>query len=537
MQDDYPFRIQCNDDQDTLTIFLNGSSERLNEIDITVGLEEVDMEHVNTIIFDMEELIDVDSRVMGKLMALKADPRLSNCIIEFQNVPHKIRKIFQSVGFDTFFPINVGPSQRIAYHQFLENYIDHAEKIRQELIHKDEIIKNWNKHLEKKVLERTRELENMKEELIHSEKVAEVGRVSAGVAHEFNNIIAGIKGYAELALQRKDPATIEKALKVVIDQSKRAKKITDSLLSFSRKKPPVKKPASINQIIEELLVFLQKQLEMRRIVVTTSLSGKDVSEIDKSQISQVFMNMVTNAMHSMPEGGKLHVCTHNKNNMIKVDFIDTGVGIKEADLKKIFTPFFTTKGAMGGGSEEGTGLGLSVSQGIIISHGGYIEVNSREGKGTYFSIFLPCTDKKPDDDEGSSILTKDSAPNASPADAPVLIVDDEESIRTLLFDYLSTKGYKVLQAENGKEAIEIFTNEKPYYIFLDILMPDMNGLDVFLEMKSIRKDFETCIVTGQAGEHLEEILNHLNKIAKVEVITKPFKLAQIAAFMEKHAPV
>ena len=258
------------------------------------------------------------------------------------------------------------------------------KKARQEL-------EEWGRTLEARVIERTREVEQMQAQLIRAEKLASLGQLAAGIAHEINNPLTGVLSFAALVKDdsRLDPS-LKEDLELIIEETQRCAKIVKGLLEFSRARAPQKKEVCLNEIIESVTGLLERQSSFLDIKIVKELDP-DLPRlnIDPNQIEQVFMNMFLNASHAMPEGGTIRIKTKAnwEDNCIMVEISDTGCGIPKENLDRIFDPFYTTK-------PEGTGLGLSISYGIISNHGGQIDVKSEVGKGTTFLIRLPMSGRE-----------------------------------------------------------------------------------------------------------------------------------------------
>ncbi len=248
-------------------------------------------------------------------------------------------------------------------------------------------LEEWGRTLESKVAERTQELERMQAKLVRSEKLASLGELVAGIAHEINNPLTGILVYSSLIRndQRLDPA-LSADLDTVIQETERCAAIVRGLLDFSRESVPQKTWTSLNDILDASLALVRNQALFQNITITLDYAT-DIPAIlaDPHQLEQIFINMFLNASHAMAGGGTLCISTARAVDIggVVVKIADTGSGIPEENLAKIFDPFFTTK------ESSGTGLGLSVSYGIVRSHGGTIEVESRVGVGTTFTIQLP----------------------------------------------------------------------------------------------------------------------------------------------------
>jgi two-component system NtrC family sensor kinase len=263
-------------------------------------------------------------------------------------------------------------------------------------------IEDYARTLEQRVEERTRELKATQMQLIQSAKMAAVGQLGAGVAHELNNPLGGILGYAQFILEKlKRPdfsldnfKSCQRYIEIIEREATRCKKIVETLLTFSRRSISVNpQPLDIRKVIEEVLFFTGHQLRLKNVKVITDFKP-DLSEVMgiANPLQQVFTNLILNAQQAMPEGGELSITAQNlidENTQIpskiKIEFADTGCGIPKENLSHIFEPFFTTKL-----KEKGTGLGLSLSYQIIQNHKGTIEVESQVGKGSVFIITLPA---------------------------------------------------------------------------------------------------------------------------------------------------
>lgn len=259
-------------------------------------------------------------------------------------------------------------------------------------------LQELNRTLEQKVEERTRQLHAAEVEAAQREKLASVGLLAAGIAHELNNPLTGILTFSSL-IRKKAPDGSPDAedLDLVIRETKRCSAIIRRLLDFAREKAPEKKATDLNQVIEETARFIERPAHLRDIEIAMDLDRElPAVRVDENQIKQVIMNMLVNAQHATEHGGSITIrsrrCPQPMSPepgagpapMAEISIIDTGCGIAEKDLKRIFEPFFTSK-EMG----KGTGLGLSVSHGIVKAHGGTIKVESTVGKGSTFRIYLP----------------------------------------------------------------------------------------------------------------------------------------------------
>ena len=234
------------------------------------------------------------------------------------------------------------------------------------------------------------ERKRLQEQLRKTERVAELGTLASGMAHEIGTPMNVILGRAEYLLDRVTEEPIKKGLQTIIGQVERITRVMNQLLSFARRKAPERAALDLKQVIEDSLEMFQERLERSKVQVVTAFA-KDcpIVEADRDQMSQVLINLVMNAVHAMPNGGTLRIELGSDKQMLRLSISDTGHGIPQDVMKKVFEPFFTTK-EFG----QGTGLGLTVVKGIIEEHQGSIAVESEEGKGTTFTILLPTTDSK-----------------------------------------------------------------------------------------------------------------------------------------------
>ena len=252
-------------------------------------------------------------------------------------------------------------------------------------------LQDWGRTLEQKVEEATQELQIAEAEAARSEKLASVGLLAAGIAHELNNPLTGVLTFSHLVRkQLPDDSPEAEDLDLVIQETKRCAAIIRRLLDFAREKTPEKKYSDINKLIKETTYLIHQSAQVADIDIILDLDEAIPAVwVDEDLVKQVIMNMLVNAQHAIDGGGRISVKTRDrrqddKNDMVEISITDTGCGISEENLQRIFDPFFTTKGV-----GKGTGLGLSVSHGTIVAHGGMIEVSSKVGVGTEFRISLP----------------------------------------------------------------------------------------------------------------------------------------------------
>jgi signal transduction histidine kinase/ActR/RegA family two-component response regulator len=381
-----------------------------------------------------------------------------------------------------------------------------------------------------------RKLQESQAELIQSSKLAAVGTFAAGIAHEFNNLLAGMLGYAQLGLASKDEETKNESLKVVVDTSRRGKSITGSLLTFARRQEPRRELADIYDAVQGTLTLMEIELRKHNIKVVRDLNPVPLTICDSGQISQVFLNLLTNARDAMkPDGGTLTVSLNGDERTITLAVSDTGHGIPDHIRDKIFEPFFTTKGALGGSATPGTGLGLSVSYGIVKSHGGAFEVSSEPGKGTTMLIRLPVVVTQ----EVAAALAE---AEREPADLPnlrVLLADDDRSIGQSLKRLLEQIGHSVTVQTDGKSALDAYKAGDFDIVLSDLAMPGIDGLTLLRELRVYDPEARVIILTGQSGETLQQ---DALRLGAADVLRKPFELDEVlramrGAYLRRGAPV
>ncbi|RME64499.1 MAG: histidine kinase, partial [Nitrospirae bacterium] len=234
------------------------------------------------------------------------------------------------------------------------------------------------------------EMRQLQEQLYYSDKLASLGMLVSGVAHEINNPLTGVMGYTELLLTKTEDGSLRETLQKIYHSAERCKKIVENLLAFARQRPPQKAPVLVNELIENTLELRAYWLRSNNIEIQKDFQSMPYIKADPQQLQQVFLNLIINAEDAIMASGKdekllkIRTSYDEPNQRIVVEFEDNGIGIPEDILQRIFDPFFTTKPV-----GKGTGLGLSISHGIITEHGGLISAKSTPGQGTVFRIELP----------------------------------------------------------------------------------------------------------------------------------------------------
>jgi len=352
------------------------------------------------------------------------------------------------------------------------------------------------------------ERRQLEEQLRQSQKMEAVGKLAGGIAHDFNNILTAILGYSEL-LERRfaegDPARREVA--EVEKAAQRAASLTRQLLAFSRQQVLEPKVMNINRLVAEMDRML-RQLIGEDIDLVTSLDASlGNTKVDSSQLEQVVLNLALNARDAMPHGGKITIETANVDldenyarqhvtarpgSYVMLAVSDTGCGMDAETQSRIFDPFFTTKPM-----DKGTGLGLSTVYGIVKQSGGYIWVYSEPDRGTTFKVYLPRVESDVDE-----VKPADLESETTGGAETILVVEDNEGIRTLMGEILQMNGYTVLKASGGAEALELAARgEQPIHLTItDVVMPGVDGRELAKRLAIVRPDLKVLFMSGYASD-------------------------------------
>ena len=372
------------------------------------------------------------------------------------------------------------------------------------------------------------------EQFRQAQKMEAVGRLAGGIAHDFNNLLTGILGYSYLlasSLKSSDPGYEE--VMEIRKAAERAGLLTRQLLAFSRKQVLAAKVLDVNTIITDTERMLRRLIGEDIQLVTVFASNLGKFTADPGQIEQVILNLAVNARDSMPKGGKLtietanfqldsgHAQTHPKvapGQYVLLTVRDTGSGMDEATKARIFEPFFTTK-AFG----KGTGLGLATVYGIVKHGGGHIEVESQLGRGTTFRIYFPRT-------EGEVPMPKSSSTQRKIpfGKETVLLVEDEEVVRTLARKTLEKCGYTVLEACKPEEAIRLADqHQEPIHLLLsDVVMPGMGGGQLAERLIALRPGIRVMYMSGYTDD---ATVRHGVLEEEVAFLQKPFTPVALAS--------
>lgn len=372
----------------------------------------------------------------------------------------------------------------------------------------------------------------LEEQLRHSQKMEAMGVLAGGIAHDFNNILSAIFGYAELAVSNADKGSENIGrFEEILKAADRAKGLVTQILTFSRKVEPELKLTDLNVVVRQTERMLARTIP-KMIRIETKLSPdlwRTYADVD--QLTQVLMNLGTNARDAMPEGGRLVFETENvvldeeycrrhaevsPGEFILLTVSDTGQGMDRDTQEHIFDPFFTSKEA-----GRGTGLGLSIVYGVVKNHNGLVMCYSEVGQGSAFKVYLPAVLT----DDEVEVSGRPAAFEAPGGRESILLVDDEEAIRQVGWEILTSKGYDVTVAESGEQAVEIFRSRKPLdLIILDINMPGMGGRKSLEEFFRIDPGMKVIITSGYS---LAGPAGDAMKAGAAGFVPKPFTMSDL----------
>lgn len=377
---------------------------------------------------------------------------------------------------------------------------------------------------------------NLETQFIQSQKMQAVGQLAGGIAHDFNNLLTAIIGFSDLLLLRHKPGDPSFSdIQQIRQNSNRAANLVRQLLAFSRQQTLRPQVQDITDILTEVSHLLRRLIGVN--IELKLVHGNDLGfvKVDGGQMEQVLVNMAVNARDAMNDGGSVTITTRaltttapttfGEDTMpagrwVVIDVQDTGTGIPPDVLERIFEPFFTTKDV-----GKGTGLGLATVYGIIRQTDGFLGVDSKVGEGTTFSIYLPHVDE-----EEVKNNTPVTAPEETEADltgtARILLVEDEDAVRTFSTRALTNKGYEVVTAEHGEAGLAVFKEQtKPLDLLItDVMMPGMDGPTLAKEIRAVEPKLKIIFVSGYTEEKLKDTLGE-----GIYFLPKPFTLKQLAA--------
>jgi two-component system cell cycle sensor histidine kinase/response regulator CckA len=375
------------------------------------------------------------------------------------------------------------------------------------------IVLNWRDLTDRMMLE---------EQFRQSQKMDAIGRLAGGVAHDFNNLLTAIQGHAELLLSEVgDNVSVREDAEQIAHAAQRAASLTRQLLAFSRRQMLQPKTVNLNAIVENMERLLRRLIGEHISLVTLLDDEAGYVNVDTGQLEQVLMNLAVNARDAIPRGGRIAIATHKPAFLHRpapgiytvITVNDNGVGMDEETIKNVFEPFFTTKEP-----GKGTGLGLSTVYGIVEQSGGHVWVDSELGKGSTFFVALPpaAAPEKTEDPKAPPIPTRHGG--------TILVVEDEDSVRSLIRRSLARKGYTVLEARDGEEALAIAHEHgsRIDLVLTDVVMPGMRGRELAERLKAFCPKLRVIFMSGYDEA---EVLNQETPPAQrrqTDFIEKPF---------------
>ncbi len=376
------------------------------------------------------------------------------------------------------------------------------------------------------------EKSRIEDQLKHSQKMEAIGTLTAGVSHEYNNIMTSIIGFGEIMQEEIGTDNpLREYVDDILTSARRAAVLTRSLLAYSRKQITHMEPLVVNETLSSVHRFLSK-LVREGIELRVLNTAEDLTIMgDRSQLEQVFINLSTNALDAMPEGGVLTIQLESVKNSdtpelpraesqpytyVLISVTDTGVGMDAKVKEKIFEPFYTTKDI-----GKGTGLGLSMVYGIIQRHNGHIHVDTEPGKGSSFKVFLPQIEPRRMEAEPAAPISTEKGTET------VLIAEDEELLLKLMKQTLEKTGYRVITATDGEDAVQKYSSYKNEIdlLFFDVAMPGKDGKQAYEEIRKIDPDIKVIFISGY-GEMNDPRIRSIIDEGKV-IISKPVNVNEI----------
>jgi two-component system cell cycle sensor histidine kinase/response regulator CckA len=367
----------------------------------------------------------------------------------------------------------------------------------------------------------------LEQRYMQAQKMESIGLLAGGIAHDFNNILGGILGYASwMKTGIKEDDIFFKPVDTIEKSAQRAAELTGQLLAFARGGKYDIKAANLNSVIAESLKIISGTFDKSIVIETDLDKSLPTVEIDIGQIQQVLINLCVNARDAMPGGGRMTIQSalavlgeddvHSQLDarpgwFAVLTVSDTGIGMDDHVKQRIFEPFFTTKE-----KGKGTGLGLSMVYGVVKNHGGFVNVYSEVGDGSAFKIYLPLSGKP-------EVMERDSDEEMAGGHESILIIDDEEVIREVAGEILSSYGYRVQLAADGEEGVKIYKKQEPRsdLVILDMIMPRQGGRETLLKLKKINPAIKVLFSTGYSQN---EKVNEIISLGVSGFIQKPYQV-------------
>jgi PAS domain S-box-containing protein len=414
-----------------------------------------------------------------------------------------------------------------------------AQAVQRELAERaraEEALRDLNATLEQQIVERTQQLRKNEDALRQAQKMEAVGQLTGGVAHDFNNLLQIIVGSLE-TIRRILPTEygrLHRAAEQGMNGARRAGALTQRLLAFSRRQPLDPKPIDVNILVSGMSDLLHRALGETVSVETVRAAGLWRVEADPNELEAAILNLAVNARDAMPDGGRLTIETANAHidegyalshaevvpgQYVGISVSDTGTGMDANTVAQAFEPFFTTKPV-----GKGTGLGLSQVYGFVKQSGGHVKIYSEVGQGTTVRIYLPRLVGQQDEIPAESAMPLPEGTR----EETVLVVEDDDDVRTHSVESLRDLGYRVIEAHDGPSALRLLERQpRVDLLFTDVVLPSgMTGAQVAAQARALRPNLKVLFTTGYARN---AIIHHGRLDKGVQLITKPFTFADLAA--------
>ena len=378
----------------------------------------------------------------------------------------------------------------------------------------------------------------IEEQLNRSQKMEAMGKLTGGIAHDYNNMLGVILGFAEiLDAQLHDHPKLQEYAQRILQAGKRSQKLTSKLLAFSRRKDSENQQVDLNSLLQDNQHILAKSLTAKIQLILDLSPETWPAWVDKNDFEDALFNIAINAMHAMPDGGQFIMKTRNiqltqqqanqlgiiARDYIHLSITDTGIGMDNETLSNIFDPFFTTKG------DAGTGLGMSQVYGFVTRSGSGIRVDSELGKGTTIHLYIPRFTGKPKSEHIHNHIPSETATG----NETILVVDDEPAICYLSEEILSSQGYHVIIAESAESALDKLTNHNVDLIISDVIMPGMNGFQLAREVRKLYPQIKFQIASGYS-ENMASMNDDQEQSLIDDMLHKPFDKETLLEKIRKH---
>ncbi len=401
--------------------------------------------------------------------------------------------------------------------------------------------------VERKLIDNEREM--LTRQLHHSQKMEAVGKLAGSIAHDFNNLLTIIDGYSSMIIASPDSPDVQQNAEEVVEAARKASFITRKLLSFSQKEKAEPVLLDLNTTLQDTHKMLTRLIGEKIALVTKAYDEPVYAKADPVQIGQVLMNLAVNARDAMPNGGRITIkidCLEvgdgecgkpsslSAGRYAEISVHDTGVGMDEELLDRVFEAFFTTKQ-----EGKGSGLGLSIVKGIMKGNKGFVDVHSKLGNGTTFLLYLPVVELEVaadmlEEEAAAAVVDKATVDADTPVEQEtktILLAEDDPMIRNLVQQTLEAKGYTVLIAEDGWEGIKIARNHKGRIdlLFTDVVMPGMGGAELAVAMNELYIGIKVLFMSGYSRSQLID-----EGVAEdAALIEKPFSPDKVVSMVRK----